>query len=144
MSSPRRLDPTGMFRLDLPCVELSVSIARSAVRRVVRFDDADAESSFLVALTEVITNAIDEHRRIGTEAPIALEVEFGGVDVVRVIDAGRGLAPELVAESPRMDVERARGRGLALARAFVADLTFDIGAEGTKATLPLAGFGFVG
>lgn len=142
----RDVRTTGGFRLNLPAMLVSIAISRSAVRRVVTFRDSDAESSFLVALTEIVANAIDEHVRIGHGRPIVLDVRFGDHDSVRVVDSGDGYAGR--ATDPIDDpagggVPSARGRGVILARALVPELTFDASDSGTVVTLPLAGFGIV-
>jgi anti-sigma regulatory factor (Ser/Thr protein kinase) len=139
---------TGSFRLSLPPAMVSISISRSAVRRVVVFRDADAESSFLVALTEIVANAIDEHVRVGRDRPIVLEVNFGVVDSVRVIDAGDGLADLSGTSSSSQhpsggDDPGERGRGLVLARAMVPTIEFETSDSGTVVTLPIAGYGIV-
>lgn len=137
----------GGFRLNMPPSMVSISISRSAVRRVATFRDADAESAFLVALTEVVANAVEEHVRIGHGRPVVLEVRFGTEDLVRVIDSGTGFAGSRVASADRPSDEGEpdeRGRGVALARALVPAITFDgSSGRGTVVTLPLAGFGIV-
>lgn len=137
----------GHFRLNLPPTLVSIAISRSAVRRVVVFRDSDRESSFLVALTEIVANAVDEHARLGHGRPIVLEVRFGADEVVRVIDAGEGFSdsPHPVAADSATgngDPDE-RGRGLALARALVPTIEFETSRDGTAVTLPFAGFGIV-
>lgn len=138
---------TGSFRLSLPPAMVSISISRSAVRRVVVFRDADAESSFLVALTEIVANAIDEHLRIGHDRPIVLEVNFGAVDSIRVIDSGEGLPGLSDTPSSQLPIGDGepgeRGRGLVLARAMVPTIEFETSDAGTVVTLPIAGYGIV-
>lgn len=137
---------TGHFRLRMPPSLVSIAISRSAVRRVATFRDSDTESSFLVALTEIVANAVDEHTRLGDDRPIVLEVRFGVDEVVRVTDAGEGFSdrldppadPAVVAGKPEE-----RGRGLALARALVPAIEFETSGTGTTVTLPFAGFGIV-
>lgn len=136
----------GLFRLNMPASLVSIAISRSAVRRVVTFRDADTESSFLVALTEIVANAIDEHVRGGHGRPIVLEVRFGADDVVRVIDTGDGFADRVDASANPGVVSgepEERGRGLTLARALVPTIEFETSGTGSAVTLPVAGFGIV-
>ncbi|WP_148288727.1 ATP-binding protein [Ilumatobacter nonamiensis] len=137
---------TGIFRLNMPPSLVSIAISRSAVRRVVTFRDADTESSFLVALTEIVANAIDEHARGGHGRPIVLEVRFGADDLVRVIDTGDGFSDQIAASVKPDHVSgdpEERGRGLALARALVPTIEFETSGAGSTVTLPVAGFGIV-
>ncbi len=135
---------TSNVRLELSPSPVSIAIGRSVIRRIVTFRDSDAESSFLVAFTEILANAVDEHRRLGLEETIAVEITQGPTESVRVIDAGSGIRN---AGGDGMDAAAdsvsERGRGLALARAFVEDLELESSTEGTAATLPLKGFGIV-
>jgi len=137
----------GGFRLELPPALVSLSISRSAVRRVVAFRDSDAESSFLVALTEIVANAIDEHTRLGIDQAVVLEMRFGSDELLRVIDAGEGFSadrgPASSGEEAPADDPEERGRGLALARALVPRIAIEANATGTVVTLPFAGFGIV-
>ena len=131
--------------LDLPARAVSIAVGRSVIRRVVTFRDADAESSFLVAFTEILANAVDEHRRLDLGDPVRVEIVQEPVECVRVMDAGAGIA--LTASAPVTAVDDGevseRGRGLALARAFVADLELESTEDGTIATLPLHGLGII-
>lgn len=131
--------------VEVPADLASIAVARSVVRRVVTFRDDDATSSFLVALTEILGNAIDEHERIGSTDPVTLEVVSGNVDVVRVIDQGTGIDLDVLADhDPTVGPEASeRGRGLTIARAFIADLAFESSESGTTVTLPLTRFGIV-
>ncbi|WP_041298374.1 ATP-binding protein [Ilumatobacter coccineus] len=141
----RAVPTTGCCRIHIPPTLVSIAISRSAVRRVTVFRDDDAESAFLVALTEIVANAIDEHVRLGMDESIALEIEFGASDVVRVIDSGAGLQARSgsTGNAPSADGPLERGRGLELARALVPAIEFDVTERGTTVTLPLAGFGIV-
>lgn len=142
---PGRSAVSSRLTLRLTPEPVSIAISRSTIRRLVTFRGDDAESSFLVAVTEIVANAIDEHVRLGISAPVELTIRYGPSDVVEVSDSGHGLgeqteAPQ-VTDSDGYQLER--GRGLALARAFVPDLTVVSGDDGTTATLPLVGFGIV-
>jgi len=137
----------GGFRLELPPALVSLSISRSAVRRVVAFRDSDAESSFLVALTEIVANAVDEHTRLGIDRAVVLEMRFGSDELLRVIDVGEGFSADrrsVRSDAPEPAVDPAeRGRGLALARALVPGIAIETSDTGTVVTLPFAGFGIV-
>jgi len=130
------------FQVSLPATDIAVSIARSMVRRITTFASDDAESSFMVALTEVVGNAVDEHRTIGVTAPVIMVVTYEGPEVIRIIDAGRGIRSD-VETAPPSDASDESGRGLALARAFVPDMDFSVTGSGTTVTLPLAGLGII-
>jgi len=130
------------FDMALPSSDIAVSIARSLVRRITTFASDDAESSFLIALTEVVGNAVDEHRAAALATPIVNVVDYDEHDVVRVVDQGRGMGAN-VRSTPPPSAAAESGRGLALARAFVPDMTFDSSDAGTTVTLPLAGLGII-
>ena len=130
------------FELELPPSDVAATVARSALRRVLDFIDDDRESSFLVALTEIVTNAVDEHRRSAPGESLIVEVVLDGDPVVRVIDHGSGLDElrrRATAATPPAPDDRA-GRGLVLAQSFVPALSFEVTSGGTTAVLPLSGF----
>lgn len=129
------------FVVELPPSEVSIAVGRSVIRRLVTFVDADSESSYLVAATEILANAIDEHERIGSGKPIEMRVDYGDADTIRVIDAGEGFSADV--DGGDVDESDERGRGLALARAFVDELEIASTPTGTTVTLPLAGRGIV-
>ena len=132
-------------RLELPPQAVSIAVARAVIRRIVTFRDDDAQSSFLVAFTEIAANAIDEHERIGSAEPICVEVRSGSIDLVSVVDSGEGLKVESPLEpgpsAPKNASER--GRGLALAYAFIDRMEIDSTTDGTTVRLPLTGLGLV-
>lgn len=136
------VDAQRRFEVALPLSDVSVSIARSLMRRITTFVSDDAQSSFLIALTEVVGNAVDEHRAAGLDAPIVVIVDYGDADVVQIVDRGRGMRADVRPGAPA-STSSDSGRGLALARAFVPDMTFDTSAAGTTVTLPLAGLGTI-
>lgn len=135
-------------RIEVPPEPGSIAVARSAVRRVVAFRDDDSCSSFLIALTEILSNAIDEHQRIGTGSSVAVAIESGQRDVIVVSDEGGGFDPSpytalaVPAVEPEVEI-RERGRGIALAQAFVPLMVVASGPAGTQVTLPLDGLGIV-
>ncbi len=135
--------PKAAVRLELRSTAVSVAVGRAVLRRIVTFRDPDAESSFLIAFTEIMANAVDEHARLSSDAPIIVEIEQMPHDLVRVADAGSGMNDEWLASSSPPDGSVERGRGLALARAFVGDIAFESSSSGTIVSLPLAGFGII-
>lgn len=131
------------FVVRLPPRTVSIACGRSIVRRVVTFRSDDAASAFLIAFTEIFANAIDEHARIGSDESITVGVHIGEPDRIEVTDAGDGIEaqPDVSRSDRRRPSER--GRGLALARAFVPTLSIETGPTGTSVTLPLEGLGIV-
>ena len=123
----------------------AVPIVRAAVGRVCAFDDDESESSFMVALTEITTNAVDEHARLGLQDPVVVELCLGNEPQVSVRDSGEGLDRDRASDDSHEDLlpppEVETGRGIIVARAFVPELRYETGAHGTKAILPLRGFG---
>lgn len=135
---------TSGFTLHLPPRPISIAVARSAVRRVTTFVDDDASSAFLVALTEIISNAIDEHVRLELDDAFTVAMIIGDVDLVVVSDRGDGMDIEAPSgHTATQPVRDESGRGLSIARAFVPNIAFESGPRGTVATLPLEGFGIV-
>lgn len=130
-------------RIDLPVETFSVAIARSVVRRSFQFLTPEAESSFLIALTEVVVNAIDEHRRLSLDDPVTVMLQLGDEPSVIVTDRGSGFDLKrtlATAERHTPGPESEAGRGLTIARAFVPRLSFETDQTGTTATLPTGGF----
>jgi len=130
------------FTVTLPNSMISIAIARSVIRRITTFESDDAQSSFLVALTEVIGNAMDEHVRMDIAEPITLSVRCDSTDVVSVSDLGAGYDMTDESSAPD-DPTHQSGRGLALARAFVPAMGVVSSDVGTTVTLPLVGLGIV-
>lgn|GEM_PF-2305245 len=141
------LEATRRFvQVSLPVDDVAVAIARAMVRRVTTFASDDAESSFLIALTEVVSNAVDEHRDAGVVDPVVMTIDYESAEVVYVTDRGRGFDDRSMLPPTGMaDVEETdqSGRGLALARAFVPGIKFDSDDSGTTVSLPMVGIGIV-
>ena len=136
------------IRVEVPPVPASIAIVRSTVCRAVVFRDDDSCSSFLIALTEILSNAIDEHSRIGLVSAVVVTIDSGQRDVVLVTDSGGGFDPSphtaLAAPTVLPDAEIGeRGRGIALAQAFVPLMAVRSGPAGTQVTLPLDGLGII-
>lgn len=147
MGTEQQMTPRSI-RIEVPPEPGSVAIARSAVRRVVAFRDDDACSSFLISLTEILSNAIDAHQRIEVDSSVVVTIESGQRDVVVVSDEGGGFDPApftalaVPDDAPGAEI-RERGRGIALAQAFVPLMAVGSGPAGTRVTLPLDGLGIV-
>ncbi len=124
-------------RVELPPQLVAIAVGRAIVRRLVEFGSNDLQSSYLVAFTEVVANAIDEHQRRGITDAITVSARYGERPAIEVADCGGGVPPTRA--EPEAFAER--GRGLALARAFVERLDLTVDERGTTATLPLDEFG---
>lgn len=138
--------PVATVRLELPPAALSIAAGRSVIRRIVTFRNSDLESSFLIAFTEILANAVEEHHRLGLDDAIVVEIVQGDREWVCVADSGGGLMIDEhaeVLESVAANGMSERGRGLALAHAFVSEIAFVSSDYGTAATIPLDGFGIV-
>lgn len=127
----------GEIALDVPCSTESLSLVRSVIRRVVQFDTFDEQSGFLVAVGEVFTNAVAAQRRSAVRGPVRVVVGLGPDRFIRVEDRGAGFpGAGIEPETPTDPV--ATGRGLLIARAFVADLEILSSSTGTSVTLPIS------
>jgi len=126
----------------LPNSLVSIAVARSVVRRVTTFASDDAQSSFLIALTEVVGNAVDEHVRLGSVDPVTMTVSYDDSDTVSVSDCGQGYDAEPASVVPSNPSQES-GRGLAIARSMVPEMAIESTGSGTTVTLPLVGLGIV-
>lgn len=127
----RRVD-AGVVHLDLPADFRSVRTVR---REVIPFvaHDVDECAQFLVAVSEIVTNAIAEHRRLGVVAPIGVTIDPHVTRRVSVRDHGDGFdLPE-----SQVDRESPHGRGLTIAMAFVPGIAFERRHGSTTVHLPL-------
>lgn len=128
---------TGSIALGLECHVHSLPLVRSVVKSVVTFPGVDAQSGFLVAVSEVFTNAVHAHQRARTDREIEIEILVGDPTVVRVRDHGSGFPFDGSGDRRAPDPTIESGRGLLIARAFVPDLSIDTGSDGTTVTLPV-------
>ena len=121
----------------------SVAVARSAVRRAVRFDTDDLASRFLTALTEIVVNAIEQHQGAESESSIIVDLDLGDGASVAVANEADGGSVDLDARSVGHtdDVRNSRGRGLSMARVLVPAMTISQSDSDIRITLPLRGFG---
>lgn len=119
-------------KLHLPPDTTRIGEARRFVARTL--EPLEVDELFLVAVTEVITNAIEEHRRIGCEAPVTIDIDVDA-GTVRIADVGRGYASAAV-PTPH-DLLADRGRGLMIAQAITPTMTWEPNQPtGTVFTLP--------
>ena len=121
------------FTFEMPPEALEVAAARASVRDHLLAAGVDVDTMYLVAFTEVVMNAADEHRRRGVDRPVVITVEADD-HVVEVADRGFGYDP--ADRAARGDVDDG-GFGLDLAEAGAPGLrwaTNDHG--GTTFTLP--------
>jgi hypothetical protein len=122
-----------LLELDIEPDLTEISRAREFVARSLAPGPVDG--LFMVAVSELVTNAVEEHRRIGATSPITIAVD-PGASTVRITDRGRGFAP---ADSRPSEPLAARGRGLHIARTLAPGLTWEPGpAGGTIVTLRYA------
>lgn len=127
-------EPVGI-RLTVPAELVHASLARACVRDAVSFRSDDHESSFLVALTEVMVNAIEATQGVpadGNRQPVVVEL-FGPPDARVVVSDSVGHATQNAGKTDHL------GAGLSIAEAFVADLDIDTDAGGTRVRLGLGG-----
>lgn len=119
--------------------ELRISPDFALLETVRRFvasemsDEPDGDELYLVAVNEVVTNAIESHRRTGTEEPIGILADSGSRTVV-VTDCGDGYAPM---DDPEIGHLGPSGRGLVIAATMFPDLSWRPNhPRGTIFTLP--------
>lgn len=110
----------------------SLRIVRALARSCLA-GDADSDALYLVAVSEIATNAIEAHQRHHITDHFTVEIDpVGGAVTIR--DHGKGLdAPQ--PEHPPAPSDT-RGRGLFLARSICPNLTIDSTERGTRVTLP--------
>ncbi len=121
----------GLPRLQIePDVE-QIARARDFVRSSLGPEPVDA--LFLVGVSEVVTNAIDEHNRVGSDAPVIVAVDPDEI-AVHVADLGQGFHPR---HRHRREVLGQRGRGLIIAKTGAPGLRWRPNSpNGTIFTLP--------
>lgn len=138
MSGP--LDPSdrAAIRLVVPADLDHAALVRSCLRDVVEFTDDDAESRFLLAVTEVVVNAIEAARvadsaTTGHTVPIEITITGAPSAAVEVRDGGGGLRR-------RMGKPGHLGVGLTIAEALVPDVQITVDGDETRVRLGLEGF----
>lgn len=116
-------------RLTVPADLAHAPLIRSCVRDALTFASDHHESSFLVALTEVVVNAVAAAEE-DTASPIVIEL-FGLPDAHVVVSNVVGhVAPDRSGPDEL-------GAGLSIAAAFVADLCVDTDRRGTRVRIGL-------
>lgn len=120
----------------MPAELAHATLIRACLRDTVSFRTDDQERSFLVAVTEVMVNAIEstgvEPGADGRRSPIVVELFGPPEPCVVVTDFARTSAPTSATSG-------LRGVGRTIADAFVAELDIDTDAFGTRVRLGLPG-----
>lgn len=120
------------IQLHLPACFGHAAAMRAVVRATMRFADDTNEAVYLIAATEVFTNAVRaNHRR--AEPPdvvVGLEFDDGRADALTIADCCGGWVP---GDPDDLEPES----GLAIARAFVPGLTHEATPGGCLVRLPL-------
>ena len=125
-------------RLTFPAELAHAALVRSCLRDVIDFAGEDDESRFLLAVTEVVVNAIeaagvvDDHGT-GQTALIEMTVTGQPPDAIEVRDAGGGL-------HRRLGKLGHLGVGLTIAEALVPAVDITVEGEQTCVRLGLEGF----
>ena len=108
--------------------------ARELVRPHLLGNDEDADTMYLIAVTEVFTNAVESHRRAEVDEPIEIVVDIDGGHVT-ISDRGDGYDP---ADRSRRRHAADGGRGLDIAESAVPTLAWRSNNPGTSFILPYA------
>lgn len=131
------------IELGIPARAEYVALARLVVSSLAssRRDMADERIDDLkVAVSEACTNAIEAHRKSGTELPVTIACEeYDDRIVVAVIDHGDGFDPATLPQHPPVtDPERLnfeRGLGIPLIRTLVDEVEIESSDKGTRIAL---------
>ncbi len=130
-----------MKRETYECSELEVKLSnnlegiafvRMLVRRLLPPLDEVQEPLLLGALSEVVTNAIEEHVRIGSEAYIEVTLSLGPEPKITITDHGTGFEPELRPSTTHTGA----GLGLIISKAVVPEMQITSGRQGTTVVFP--------
>ena len=123
-----------MMRLTVPAELEHTALVRACLRDAVTFSSSDDESRFLLAVTEIVVNAIEATAQCDGDDPGSVVVTLAGSspDVVEVRDEAGGLS----AHAPKPGH---LGAGLTIAEALVDDVHLRTDATGTTVTLGLRG-----
>lgn len=100
----------------------------------------DSAQMFLVAITEAVTNAIEIHRDVGIDDPIAITIDRSGRKVT-IDDQGGNWVSEAGADGPTVPdaapgPEARRGRGLVIMQAVCPGMRIIETNNGTRIELP--------
>lgn len=130
------------FVVRLPADDRASWFARAVLRRVVIAPDEQL-TSLLLAVSEIVANAIDEHRRHHVEQPVELHVCSGATPRATVVDHGRGLLPsgpdDLGDARPTDGWAPESGRGLVIAHGLVPGIEIEADDTGSRVSVPLCG-----
>lgn len=138
--STQDIDSSPGLPLDhLPHLCIAPDLAQlAAARRFIAPEVATGDSEFdvlyLIAATELITNAIEAHQRADTDEPVMIAIDRGERALL-VADQGQGYRPE---DRPTTDHLAAGGRGLRIAESISPGLSWRPNdPQGTVFVLPL-------
>lgn len=115
--------------IDVPADVEHLRAVRMVARRALPALDPDEASLFYGAVSEIVTNAIDAHRRAGVAKPIRIEIRARPGLAVIVRDHGPGFEEATVQP-------HGRGHGLVIARAVCPGLQIDSSPDGTSVVIP--------
>lgn len=118
-----------MCSLTVPSEISHAALVRSCLLDVVDFDDEDAASSFLIAVTEVFVNAVQASRRRPPAPPVTVEFWEAPTRRVTVVDRAGGIDTDATTDT--------LGLGLRVARTFVPTLSIEANHVGTSVVLSL-------
>ena len=120
------------MRLTVPAELEHAALVRACLRDAVVFTSSDHESRFLLAVTEIVINAIEATGQCEVADERAVVVTLAGCppDVVEVRDEAGGF-------SSRPPKPGHLGAGLTIAEALVEDVRVRTDALGTTVTLGL-------
>lgn len=126
------------FSPDVQLLRTIRALVRSWCRDVGLVEDVEVRG-LLVAVTEIATNAMSAHARIGSDEPITVECRAGADALtISVGDTGRGVDDAVMASvlrGERVPDTDGLGVGLQLATSLVSDLQIETTPEGTRVTV---------
>lgn len=129
MSPDHAPAPGTVLVIDVPPDVGRLRAVRMIARRALPALDPDEASLFYGAVSEIVTNAIDAHRRAGVAEPIRIEIRARPGLAVVVRDHGRGFEAATVQPD-------GRGHGLVIAHAVCPGLHIDSTPDGTTVVIP--------
>jgi len=112
-----------------------VAFARLVLRHTLEPLDDLQDPLFYGAFTEVVTNAIEEHRRLGIAHDVEVRVSLGGRPEIAVRDHGQGFDPNMGSD-PQPEPQSESGRGLVIARSVVPGMRIESSPVGSMVFLP--------
>lgn len=126
------------FSPDLRLLRTIRALVRSWCRDAGLVDDVEVRG-LLVAVTEIATNAMSAHARVGSVEPITVECRAGDDALtVSVSDTGQGFDDAVmgsVTRGERVPDTDGLGVGLQLATSLVSDLQIETTPAGTRVTV---------